>query len=77
MKADGLESFVRRKTGLVIDAYFSGTKVRWLLDHVPGERSCRTRRTGIWNDRFLADLETDGRPMPRDGYNERIAHNVL
>src|SRR6202022_3779585 len=38
MKADGLESFVRHKTGLVIDAYFSGTKVRWLLDHVPGAR---------------------------------------
>jgi glycerol kinase len=27
---------VRRKTGLVLDAYFSGTKIRWLLDHVPG-----------------------------------------
>jgi glycerol kinase len=39
MKADGLESFVRCKTGLVIDAYFSGTKVRWLLDHVPGARA--------------------------------------
>jgi glycerol kinase len=38
MKADGLESFVQSKTGLVIDAYFSGTKVRWLLDHVPGAR---------------------------------------
>nr|MBI4341763.1 glycerol kinase GlpK [Candidatus Omnitrophota bacterium] len=28
----------RRKTGLVLDAYFSGTKIRWLLDHVPGAR---------------------------------------
>ncbi|MEO8484945.1 MAG: glycerol kinase GlpK [Betaproteobacteria bacterium] len=32
-----------RKTGLVIDAYFSGTKLRWLLDHVPGARE-RARR---------------------------------
>ena len=34
----GLLPLVRRKTGLVLDAYFSGTKVRWLLDHVPGVR---------------------------------------
>jgi len=43
LKARGLESVVRRKTGLVLDAYFSGTKVRWLLDHVPGLRH-RARR---------------------------------
>ncbi len=29
---------VQKKTGLVIDAYFSGSKVRWLLDNVPGAR---------------------------------------
>ncbi|GAB4331650.1 MAG: glycerol kinase GlpK [Candidatus Abyssubacteria bacterium] len=38
MKARGLESTVRAKTGLVIDAYFSGTKIKWILDHVPGAR---------------------------------------
>jgi glycerol kinase len=38
MRADGLESMIQNKTGLVIDAYFSGTKVRWLLDNVPGAR---------------------------------------
>lgn len=36
LKRAGREPLVRRRTGLVIDAYFSGTKVRWLLDHVPG-----------------------------------------
>ncbi len=36
LKRKGLEPAVRRKTGLVLDAYFSGTKIRWLLDHVPG-----------------------------------------
>ena len=30
--------FIREKTGLIIDAYFSGTKIRWILDHVPGAR---------------------------------------
>ena len=38
LKADGAEELVRRKTGLVIDAYFSGSKVAWILDHVPGAR---------------------------------------
>ncbi|MBV8533043.1 MAG: glycerol kinase GlpK [Verrucomicrobia bacterium] len=38
MRADGLEELVDSRTGLVIDAYFSGTKVRWLLDNVPGAR---------------------------------------
>ena len=35
LKAAGLESLVRERTGLVLDAYFSGTKIRWLLDTVP------------------------------------------
>ena len=35
LKARGLEQDVRRRTGLPIDAYFSATKLRWLLDHVP------------------------------------------
>jgi glycerol kinase len=38
-KAEGLEPVVREKTGLVLDAYFSGTKVRWILDHVEGARA--------------------------------------
>jgi glycerol kinase len=39
MKRDGLEGTIREKTGLVIDAYFSGSKVRWLLDNVSGARA--------------------------------------
>lgn len=38
LKARGLTEKFREKTGLVIDAYFSGTKVKWILDHVPGAR---------------------------------------
>ena len=38
LKADGLEETVTEKTGLLIDAYFSGTKLQWLLDHIPGAR---------------------------------------
>ncbi|MCC9596883.1 MULTISPECIES: glycerol kinase GlpK [unclassified Rubrivivax] len=36
LRADGLEETVRRSTGLVIDPYFSATKIRWILDHVNG-----------------------------------------
>ena len=38
LKARGLEDYIRENTGLVIDAYFSATKVKWILDHVKGAR---------------------------------------
>ena len=39
LRAQGHADAIRRKTGLVLDAYFSGTKLAWLLDHVPGARA--------------------------------------
>lgn len=38
LKQKGYEDMVRQKTGLIIDAYFSGTKIKWILDHVDGAR---------------------------------------
>jgi glycerol kinase len=38
LKKEGKSAMIRQKTGLVIDAYFSGTKVKWILDHVEGAR---------------------------------------
>ncbi|WP_144555842.1 glycerol kinase GlpK [Bacillus sp. X1(2014)] len=38
LKANGYDQLFRDKTGLLIDAYFSGTKVKWILDHVEGAR---------------------------------------
>jgi glycerol kinase len=38
LKAQGLVDKIREKTGLIIDAYFSGTKIKWILDNVPGAR---------------------------------------
>jgi len=38
LRADGAEALIRDRTGLVIDAYFSGTKLAWILDNVPGAR---------------------------------------
>lgn len=38
LRRDGREGMIREKTGLLPDAYFSGTKIRWMLDNVPGAR---------------------------------------
>ena len=38
LKAAGMEKYIRENTGLVLDAYFSGTKVKWILDNVEGAR---------------------------------------
>jgi glycerol kinase len=71
LRADGHERLVRDRTGLVIDAYFSGTKIRWILDKVPGaqkraeagELVCGTIDTWlIWN-------LTDGRTHMTDVSN--------
>lgn len=43
LKAQGLGDKIREKTGLIIDAYFSGTKIKWILDNVEGARE-RARR---------------------------------
>ncbi len=43
LRRQGHADLIQKKTGLVIDAYFSGSKVRWILDHVPGARE-RARR---------------------------------
>ncbi|SFC06660.1 glycerol kinase [Polaromonas sp. OV174] len=39
LREQGKEALIQSKTGLLIDAYFSGTKLKWLLDHVPGARA--------------------------------------
>jgi glycerol kinase len=43
MRAEGLEPTFRAKTGLILDAYFSGTKLKWILDSVPGARAAAQR----------------------------------
>ncbi len=43
LRAAGLEPLFRQRTGLVLDAYFSGTKLKWILDQVPGARAAAAR----------------------------------
>ena len=43
LKANGTDKLIQQKTGLVVDAYFSATKVKWILDQVPGARDKANR----------------------------------
>lgn len=43
LRQDGLDEHIRKTTGLVADAYFSGSKIKWILDHMPGARDAAAR----------------------------------
>jgi glycerol kinase len=57
---------IQKKTGLVLDAYFSGTKVKWILDNVPGAREKQSKESYVWNCRHLVNLETNTRQNVHD-----------
>ena len=71
LKAEGHEARVREKTGLVIDPYFSGTKIRWLLDNVKGaEDKARAGALAFGTiDSFLAWRLTGGHAHVTDVSN--------
>lgn len=64
LKEQGHEAMISARTGLLLDPYFSGTKLKWLLDNVDGARARRGRRAGLRHRRQLADLEPDRGPGP-------------
>ena len=63
LRSRGLEGLVRARTGLLIDPYFSATKIAWLLDNVPGARgqAARGRLAFGTIDTFLLWRLTGGR----------------
>jgi glycerol kinase len=71
LRAEGAEELVRRKSGLVIDPYFSGTKIAWLLDHVAGARARAERGELAFGtiDTFLLWRLTGGRVHATDVTN--------
>ncbi|CAM3146035.1 Glycerol kinase [Sphingomonas antarctica] len=68
LKADGLEPMVQGKTGLVLDPYFSATKIKWLLDAVPNARENRDLAIGTI-DSFLLWHLTGGKVHATDWTN--------
>ena len=71
LRRDGLEETVRRKTGLIPDAYFSASKLEWILDNVPGVRERAERgelRFGTVDSWLIWNL-TEGRVHATDYTN--------
>ncbi len=69
--AEGIEERVRARTGLVVDSYFSGTKLAWLLDQVPGARQAAEHGALAFGtiDSFLLWRLTGGRVHATDATN--------
>lgn len=67
LKTKGYASLIQQKTGLVIDAYFSATKIRWILDHVKGVRE-RAALEGICYQVYdvLMAMENDIHAKPKE-----------
>src|SRR5439155_179143 len=76
LRADGLEAEFRDRTGLVLDPYFSGTKIRWLLDQVPEARGRAERGELAFGtvDSWLLWRLTDGRVHATDVSNASRTH---
>ncbi|MBS0604140.1 MAG: glycerol kinase GlpK [Verrucomicrobia bacterium] len=62
MKSEGLEPFIQKKTGLLLDPYFSASKIRWILEHIPGaeERAKRGELAFGTIDSWLVWKLTEG-----------------
>jgi glycerol kinase len=71
LKAKGFDKEIRERTGLVTDAYFSGTKVKWILDNVPDARAKAERGELLFGniDTFLIWRLTKGRVYVTDYSN--------
>ena len=71
LKTDGHEPIISAKTGLIIDPYFSGTKIAWILDHVPGARERAERGELLFGtvDCYLLWRLTGGKVHATDATN--------
>ena len=71
LKKEGLESHIREATGLVLDAYFSGTKIKWILDNVEGARESAEKGDLLFGtiDTWLTWKLTNGRAHVTDYSN--------
>ncbi len=81
LKADGYEPLFKSKTGLPLDPYFSGTKIRWLLDNTPGLRARAERGEIAFGtvDTFLMWRLTAGKVHATDGSNasRTLLYNII
>jgi glycerol kinase len=80
LKAAGHEPMITARTGLLLDPYFSGTKIKWLLDHVPGARARAARGELAFGtvDTYLIWKLTGGRVHATDATNaaRTLVYNI-
>lgn len=71
LKANGWEDYIKKNTGLVVDAYFSGTKIKWILDNVEGAREKADRGELLFGtvDTWLVWKLTNGKSHVTDYTN--------
>jgi len=71
LKSEGHQETIQQKTGLVIDAYFSGSKIKWILDHVEGARDLANKGELIFGtiDTWLVWKLTNGKVHVTDATN--------
>ena len=81
LKAQGLNDYVKSTTGLLIDAYFSGTKIKWILDHVEGAREQAERGELLFGtiDSWLIWNLTNGKVHVTDYSNasRTMLYNII
>ena len=80
LKQQGLTETIRSKTGLVIDAYFSGSKIRWLLDNISGAEKKKKSgggKTGLRYRGLLAGLEIHPGAGPCHRHHQCRPHDVI
>ena len=78
LKSQGAEPLLRERTGLVIDAYFSGTKLAWMLDNVAGARArAEAGELAFGTIDYLAPLEADRWTPAHHRCQQRLAHAAV
>lgn len=78
LKKDGYAKLIYDKTGLVLDAYFSASKIKWILDNVDGARRRAERGgVGIRHSRYLSYVADFRRQDIRHRLHQCLAHDVV
>ncbi len=77
LKARGLAETITARTGLLLDPYFSGTKVKWILDRRRRAKAGRGGETAVRHGGQLPDLAADRRQAARNRRHQRRPHVVV
>jgi hypothetical protein len=77
LRAAGHAGLIRARSGLELDAYFSATKLAWLLDNIPTPAAGRGRRARLRHHRQLAGVAAHRRPPARHRPEQRLPHDAL